>query len=202
MFDASCERPWHFLQRWLFSKLGTSAYLLISRLADIVSLMRRPPTQGIKGAKPRIPKPQKTKRRLRKVHDADDREIENLNRAYLLARNEQMQAKARVAQREARLSDGELIEVSKCRAVVEHYLILMRQRLWWLPNRVRARFRNHPDFADYIDQEIRGALEELSELPRAVASGRVIDYQSDPELKDRGNGNGDGDDELTRRSRR
>ena len=156
--------------------------------------MRRHPTDGVAGAKPRIPK-----RRLRKVITEDDRTIEDLNSQYLTHRNLQMAAKAAMAQREAALRDGTLHESAKCERIVGHYLVLMRQRLLWIPKRVRARFRD-PDLVDFVQSEVYGALTELSELPEAVASGRVIDYQHDPDMP--AGGNGHGETEMIRRASR
>jgi hypothetical protein len=71
--------------------------------------------------------------------------------------------------------------------------------LLWIPNRVRARFRD-PDLVDFVQSEVYGALTELSELPEAVASGRVIDYQHDPDMP--AGGNGHGETEMIRRASR
>jgi enterochelin esterase-like enzyme len=144
--------------------------------------MRRHPTQGVKGAKPR----------LRKVHNADDAVVENLNREYLTHRNAQMKARAEMAAREAALRDGTLHESKRCEQIVGHYLTLMRQRLLWIPARVRAQWRQ-PDLTEFVRDEIYSALTELSELPEAVATGRVTDYVIDPIMPNGGDGNGNGD---------
>ena len=126
-------------------------------------------------------------KRLRKVHDENDAKVEALNHEYLTHRNAMMEARAAIARREAGLHDGTLHEARKCEAIVGHYLILMRQRLLWIPNRVRARFKQ-TDLVDFISNEIDAALNELADLPEAVASGRVVSYARDPESVE-GNGN-------------
>jgi hypothetical protein len=94
-----------------------------------------------------------------------------------------------MAEREAAIRDGTLIDAKRATATLAHFLVLFRQRVLWIPSRTRARFRD-PDLVDFIRNEVHAALEELSELPDAVASGRVTDYQHDPTMPD-GNGNGD-----------
>jgi phage terminase Nu1 subunit (DNA packaging protein) len=153
--------------------------------------MRRHPHQGVKGAKPR----------LRKVLTEDDGVVEDLNRQYLLARNLQMAAKARMAEREAAIRDGTLIDAKRATATLAHFLVLFRQRLLWVPSRVRARFRD-PDLVDFIRDEIYAALTELSELPEAVAAGRVVDYVNDPTMPNGGNGDADEPTMIRRTSRR
>jgi hypothetical protein len=152
--------------------------------------VRRHATQGVKGAKPR----------LRKVITESDGEIERLNRSYLEARNIQMQARATMAQREAALRDGALIDAKRAEAVLAHFLTLFRQRLLWIPARVRAQFQN-ADVAEFVNHEIRAALEELSELPKAVASGRIDNFERDPTMPD-GNGHADEPSMIRRTSRR
>jgi hypothetical protein len=115
-----------------------------------------------------------------------------LNREYLTHRNAQMKARAEMAAREAALRDGTLHESKRCEQIVGHYLTLMRQRLLWIPARVRAQWRQ-PDLTEFVRDEIYSALTELSELPEAVATGRVTDYVIDPIMPNGGDGNGNGD---------
>ena len=105
-----------------------------------------------------------------------------------------MSAKAAMATREAQLRSGELIDARRATATLAHFLVLFRQRLLWVPSRVRARYRD-PDLVDFIRDEIGAALNELSELPGSIVTGVITDYQHDPTMPN-GNGNGDDDDET------
>jgi CRP-like cAMP-binding protein len=76
-----------------------------------------------------VPKPRM--KRLRKVRTDDDRTVEQLNREYLESRNLQMKAKARIADRDARLDDGELHEARKCNAIIAHFVLLEGEISLW-----------------------------------------------------------------------
>ena len=65
--------------------------------------MRRPPTQGVAGAKPRLPKAEQN------GEPSSKQELAKLSEEYLRARNEQMRAKAAVAAMELQRRRGELI---------------------------------------------------------------------------------------------
>ena len=66
--------------------------------------------------------------------------------------------------------------------VVAHYLTVLGKRLLQLPNRFRINFgrdNNHQPMAEWLEDEIYSALEEVSELPEAVRRGKVFDVDGD-----------------------
>lgn len=96
--------------------------------------------------------------------------------------NAQMQAKAQLAQQAALLRAGQLIEAEDASKVVAHYLTVLGKRLLQLPNRFRINFgrdNNHQPMAEWLEDEIYSALEEVSELPEAVRRGKVFDVDGD-----------------------
>jgi hypothetical protein len=107
--------------------------------------MHRHPTQGIKGAKPRLPK---TNDKL-----PTKAEISRLSKEYLEVRNVQMRAKAFMAETNAAARRDELIEKRLVEQQAAYLLVAMRQKILNIPQAWARRMLGLTDAA----QASRGA---------------------------------------------
>ena len=128
--------------------------------------MHRPPTQGIEGSKPRLPKAAPNGAPTTKA------QLGALNHEYLRARNEQMRAKAAVAQMELERRRGLLIDKKWARDSLQYIGVCFRQRSLLAPAAIARRLtslalvepaKEHAA-GQVLLEEIRALLTELGSL--------------------------------------
>ena len=94
--------------------------------------MRRPPTQGVAGAKPRLAKAEQN-------GEVSKETLAKLSEEYLRTRNEQMRAKAAVAQMEVERRRGMLIDKRWARDTLSYISVCFRQRTLLAPRLISRR---------------------------------------------------------------
>jgi hypothetical protein len=128
--------------------------------------MKRHPTQGIRGAKPRlkakIASPAKPIPKNGEVSDAE------LSRRYLLERNEAMHTKNLNSQMELAIRREQLIERSVVERQASFLFVAMRQKLLNLPRLFRRQFGPRPDCERFLAEEVNRLLKELRDLPKVA----------------------------------
>jgi hypothetical protein len=125
--------------------------------------MHRHPTQGIKGAKPRLPK---TNGKL-----PTKAEISRLSKEYLEVRNVQMRAKAFMAETNATARRDELIEKRLVEQQAAYLLVAMRQKILNIPQAWARRMLGLTDAAQasrVLKELAISLLNDLKDLPAKV----------------------------------
>jgi hypothetical protein len=125
--------------------------------------MHRHPTQGIKGARPRLPK---TNGKLR-----TKAEISRLSKEYLEVRNVQMRAKAFMAETNAAARRDELIEKRLVEQQAAYLLVAMRQKILNIPQAWARRMLGLIDAAQasrVLKELAISLLNYLKDLPAKV----------------------------------
>jgi hypothetical protein len=121
--------------------------------------MHRHPTQGVKGAKPRLPK---TNGKPTKAE---------ISRQYLEVRNVQMRAKAFMAETAAAERRGELIEKRLVEKQAAYLLVALRQKILNLPQTYARRMVGLKDAAQaskMLREMAISVLNEIKDLPSKV----------------------------------
>jgi hypothetical protein len=121
--------------------------------------MHRHPTQGIKGAKPRLPKTN------------GKAEISRLSKEYLEVRNVQMRAKAFMAETTAAARRDELIEKRLVEQQAAYLLVAMRQKILNIPQAWARRMLGLTDAAQasrVLKELAISLLNDLKDLPAKV----------------------------------
>jgi hypothetical protein len=124
--------------------------------------MHRHPTQGVKGAKPRLPKTN---------GKPTNAEISRLSREYLEVRNVQMRAKAFMAETAAAERRGELIEKRLVEKQAAYLLVALRQKILNLPQTYARRVVGLKDAAqasNMLREMAISVLNEIKDLPSKV----------------------------------
>lgn len=126
--------------------------------------MHAPPTQGVKGVKPRF--------------KSAKQELPKLSKAYLELRNRQMAAKAFVAETQAARARGELISRKLVEFQASYLLVAMRQRILALPQAYAGRLVGLTDPHE-VSQILRAAmielLDELKDLPSRATDANWLE---------------------------
>jgi hypothetical protein len=131
-----------------------------------------PPTQGVKGVKPRL----KTAKE----------ELPRLSREYLLHRNEQMRTKNLKAQMELARERGELISKTLVQKRAAYLLLSMRQRALAVPERLARQLLGIKDerkAREILRAAMVALLSELASLPSQVTNPRWLDELAEEEKK-------------------
>jgi hypothetical protein len=132
--------------------------------------MHRPPTQGIEGSKPRLPKAAPNGAPATKA------QLGVLNHEYLRARNEQMRAKAAVAQMELERRRGLLLPKKEVKDMISYALVCFRQRTLLSYRNIARRLvtmgladsaKEHA-ISQVVQEEAHSLLNELGRMPEAV----------------------------------
>jgi hypothetical protein len=124
--------------------------------------MHRHPTQGVKGAKPRLPKTN---------GKPANAEISRLSREYLEVRNVQMHAKAFMAETVAAERRGELIAKSLVEKQAAYLLVALRQKILNIPQTYARRMVGLKDAAQaskMLREMAISVLNEIKDLPSKV----------------------------------
>jgi hypothetical protein len=130
--------------------------------------MHRSPTQGVAGAKPRLP--------VSGNGASSKEELARLSREYLEIRNRAQAAKAFMAETSAAKVRGELIDKKRAFDSLSYVLVCYRQKAL-LAHRTIARRLVRSGFIDaanehgtamVLNEEIRSLLVELANLPDKV----------------------------------
>ena len=116
------------------------------------------PTLGVKNAKPRLsskPGPR----------------IGALSEEYLEIRNQQLRAKAFLAEMAAAVRRGELIEKRLVTAQAQYLFVAMRQKILNLPQTYSRRLvgLNDREIAQVLQEAAHSILNELRDLPNTVS---------------------------------
>jgi hypothetical protein len=134
--------------------------------------MHRPPTQGIIGAKPRLPKTEANGLL------ASKEELARLSEEYLRTRNMQMASKAAIAEMELHRRRGELIDKKWAFASLSYILVCFRQRVLLAPAAIAQQLvtlglvdseKAHAT-SEAIRKDIHNLLTELANLPDKVTN--------------------------------
>jgi hypothetical protein len=124
--------------------------------------VKRHPTQGVKGAKPR----------LKKLPSPPDSHTDGeLSREYLIERNAAMRAKRLTAEMTLAQLRGQLIEKELAIRQASFLLIGLRQKALRLPHQLRAKFGPEvitQERFNYLKELVHGMLTEMADLPNTV----------------------------------
>ena len=124
--------------------------------------MKRHPTQGVKGAKPR----------LKKLPSAPASNTDGeLSREYLIERNAAMRARRLTAEMTLAHQRGELIEKELVTRQLSFLLIGFRQKALRLPHQLRAKFGPEvitQERFNYLKELVHRMLTEMADLPNTV----------------------------------
>ena len=132
--------------------------------------MHRHPTQGIKGAKPRLPQ---TNGKL-----PTKAEISRLSKEYLEVRNVQMRAKAFMAETNAAARRDELIEKRLVEQQAAYLLVAMRQKILNIPQAWARRMLGLTDAAQasrVLKELAISLLNDLKDLPAKVTDPQWLE---------------------------
>jgi phage terminase Nu1 subunit (DNA packaging protein) len=124
--------------------------------------VKRHPTQGVKGAKPR----------LKKLPSPPDSHTDGeLSREYLIERNAAMRAKRLTAEMTLAQQRGQLIEKELAIRQASFLLIGLRQKALRIPYQLRAKFGPKvitKEIFDCATHLVHQALHEMADLPKVV----------------------------------
>lgn len=126
--------------------------------------MHAPPTQGIKGIKPRF--------------KSAKEELPRLSKEYMEIRNRQMRAKAFLAETQAARARGQLLERKLVEFQASYLLIAMRQRILRLPAECAPQLAGLTDVHEIrmvLEGAARALLDEIKDLPSKVVDPRWIE---------------------------
>jgi hypothetical protein len=128
--------------------------------------MSQHPTRGVAGSKPRLLKIEGNGRPSNKA------EMQRLSREYLALRNRQMEAKAFLAETEAQLRRGELLDKERIQRQLADIIVALRQSILNFSPRYASRMVGLPDehtARQILAEASREFLVELSELPAKIS---------------------------------
>ena len=132
--------------------------------------MHAPPTQGVKGVKPRF--------------KSAKEELPELSKEYLEIRNRQMRAKAFMAETAAAERRGELISRKLVEFQAAYLLIAMRQRILRLPAECAPQLVGLADVHEIrmvLESAARALLDELKDLPSKVTDPNWLESLGEQE---------------------
>jgi hypothetical protein len=130
--------------------------------------MHAPPTQGVKGVKPRF--------------KSAKEELPKLSKEYLQLRNRAMRAKALTAEMEGAARRGELLERKLVECQASYLLVCMRQRILRLPAECAPQLAGLTDVHDIrmaLEGAARAVLEELANFPSKVTDPHWLEHIDD-----------------------
>jgi hypothetical protein len=134
--------------------------------------MARHPIDGVKKSKPRFPKTTPNGRPTSKA------EISRLSKDYLEVRNQQMRAKAFMAETQAAERRGELIAKDLVMHQAAYLLVAMRQKILQLPQAYARRLTGLKDVREVkkvLEDAGRSILNEIANLPFAISDPNWIE---------------------------
>ena len=160
--------------------------------------MHRPPTQGIPGAKPRLPG---------NGASASKEALAKLSEQYLRSRNAQLASKVEMAEMELARRRGEPISRYDARLRLGFLLTGLRQRLMSLPYSLPRLLvgKTEHEIGRIIDAEMRSALRDIATWPDKMARpgwSKEIDEDLRPAAEAAGNGDNENADAILMRERK
>ena len=122
------------------------------------------PTLGVKNAKPRL-------------SSKPGSRIGALSEEYLEIRNQQMRAKAFLAEMAAAVRRGELVEKKLVTAQAQYLFVAMRQKILNLPQTYARRLvgLNNREIAQVLQEAAHSMLNEIKDLPSKVTDPNWLD---------------------------
>ena len=139
--------------------------------------MRRHPTLGMKGSKPRLPRVKGNGKPASKA------EVSRLSHEYLVSRNAMLKAKTFTAELLAAKAREELIQKTLVEKQAAYLFIAMRQKILNLPQTYARRLvgLNDREISAVLEEAAHSILNEIKDLPGTATDPHWLDKVEEQE---------------------